>query len=71
MVGVGPAPFREAAHRAEPGTCCLCGQPVYWFGWHRDLWRESKPVLAATRVDRRPAGAWQCNCRAARIHCAK
>ena len=40
-----PAPFREAAHRAGPGTCCLCGQPVYRFGWHRDLWREGKPVL--------------------------
>ncbi len=40
---VPPAPFREAAHRAEPGTCCLCGQPVFRFGWHRDLWREGKP----------------------------
>ncbi|WP_237476614.1 hypothetical protein [Lichenibacterium dinghuense] len=35
-----PAPFREAAHRAEPGICCLCGQPVYRFGWHRDLWGQ-------------------------------
>ena len=35
---VPPAPFREAAHRTGPGTCCLCGQPVYRFGWHRDLW---------------------------------
>ncbi len=38
-----PSPFREAAHRAEPGTCCLCGQPVYRFGWHRDLWGDRTP----------------------------
>ncbi len=38
-----PAPFREAAHRAGPGTCCLCGQPVYRLGWHRDLWGDAVP----------------------------
>ena len=38
-----PAPFREAAHRAGPGACCLCGQPVYRFGWHRDLWGTGEP----------------------------
>ena len=21
-----------------PGFCCVCGQPVYRFGWHVDLW---------------------------------
>ncbi len=42
-----PSPFREAAHRATPGTCCLCGQPVYRFGWHRDLWGEGTPNLRA------------------------
>ena len=35
-----PAPFREAEFRADGGTCCLCGQPVYRFGWHRDLWGD-------------------------------
>lgn len=33
-----PAPFREAEHARGPGACCICGQPVYRFGWHRDLW---------------------------------
>ncbi len=39
---VPPAPFREARYRAGPGTCCLCGQPVYRFGWHRDLWGDGR-----------------------------
>jgi hypothetical protein len=33
-----PAPFREPAFARGPGFCCICGQPVYRFGWHRDLW---------------------------------
>ncbi len=33
-----PAPYREAAHALGPGFCCVCGQPVYRFGWHVDLW---------------------------------
>lgn len=33
-----PAPFRETAHDRGAGSCCICGQPVYRFGWHRDLW---------------------------------
>jgi hypothetical protein len=33
-----PAPFREHAHALGPGFCCGCGQPVYRFGWHIDLW---------------------------------
>ena len=39
---IPPAPFREARYRVGPGTCCLCGQPVYRFGWHRDLWGDAK-----------------------------
>lgn len=38
-----PAPFREAAHKLGPGHCCVCGQPVYKLGWHRDLWGEGRP----------------------------
>ena len=38
-----PAPFRDAAHPAAPGTCCVCGQPVYRLGWHRDLWGDGTP----------------------------
>jgi hypothetical protein len=33
-----PAPFREPAFARGPGFCCVCGQPVYRFGWHADLW---------------------------------
>ena len=33
-----PAPYREAARALGPGFCCVCGQPVYRFGWHVDLW---------------------------------
>ena len=33
-----PAPFREPAFARGPGACCVCGQPVYRFGWHADLW---------------------------------
>jgi hypothetical protein len=33
-----PAPYRESAHAKGPGSCCVCGQPVYRFGWHADLW---------------------------------
>lgn len=38
-----PAPFREAAFARGPGFCCVCGQPVFRFGWHRDLWQTGKP----------------------------
>jgi hypothetical protein len=33
-----PAPYREPRFARGPGFCCVCGQPVYRFGWHRDLW---------------------------------
>jgi hypothetical protein len=33
-----PAPYREKAFALGPGHCCVCGQPVYRFGWHTDLW---------------------------------
>ncbi|WP_284694386.1 hypothetical protein [Rhodoplanes serenus] len=35
---VPPAPWREAAFARGGGWCCVCGQPVYRFGWHVDLW---------------------------------
>jgi hypothetical protein len=38
-----PAPYREAAHARGPGHCCICGQPVFRFGWHRDLWAVGAP----------------------------
>ena len=33
-----PAPYREWAYALGPGFCCVCGRPVYRFGWHVDLW---------------------------------
>jgi len=33
-----PAPYREDAFSLGPGHCCVCGQPVYRLGWHKDLW---------------------------------
>ena len=33
-----PAPYRERAYSLGPGFCSVCGQPVYRFGWHIDLW---------------------------------
>ena len=33
-----PAPYREPAFAPGPGFCCVCGQPVFRFGWHVDLW---------------------------------
>jgi hypothetical protein len=33
-----PAPFRERAFKRGAGACCICGQVVYRFGWHVDLW---------------------------------
>ena len=32
-----PAPYREGAFDRGPGHCCVCGRPVYRFGWHRPL----------------------------------
>lgn len=43
-----PAPYREAAYSRGPGYCCVCGQPVYRLGWHRDLWGEDRPNRNAT-----------------------
>jgi hypothetical protein len=38
-----PAPFREASFSRGRGHCCICGQPVYRFGWHEDLWGAGIP----------------------------
>ena len=45
---VPPTPFREAAYAKGPGHCCVCGQPVFRFGWHRDLWDDRAPTPNAT-----------------------
>ena len=35
---IPPAPYRERAYAKGPGFCVVCGQPVYRFAWHVDLW---------------------------------
>ena len=32
-----PTPYRCTAFARGPGHCCICGQPVYRFGWHADV----------------------------------
>ncbi len=41
-----PAPFREKRHGLGPGFCCVCGQEVYRFGWHADLWGTGRNTRA-------------------------
>jgi hypothetical protein len=43
-----PAPFREAAFSRGRGSCCICGQPVFRYGWHSDLWCDGRPSVRAT-----------------------
>jgi hypothetical protein len=47
-----PAPYREKKFSRGPGHCCVCGQPVFRFGWHADLW-DAGPNKNA---------AWHCAC---------
>lgn len=42
-----PAPYRERKFERGPGFCCVCGQPVFRFGWHCDLW-DAGPNTNAT-----------------------
>ena len=42
-----PAPFRDPAFARGRGACCICGQPVYRFGWHRDHWGGGTPNARA------------------------
>lgn len=47
-----PAPYREPAHSRGAGFCCVCGQEVYRFGWHVDLWNAGRNKNAR----------WHCAC---------
>jgi len=47
-----PAPYRERGFARGPGFCCVCGQPVFRFGWHVDLWNAGPNKNAA----------WHCAC---------
>jgi hypothetical protein len=42
-----PAPYREAAYAKDAGNCCVCGQSVFRFGWHRDMWGDGRPNTKA------------------------
>ena len=37
-----PAPYREASFALGKGYCCVCGQKIFRFGWHEDLWGEGE-----------------------------
>ncbi|MGU3537711.1 hypothetical protein [Methylobacterium sp. A54F] len=54
-----PAPYREAAHARGAGHCCLCGQPVYRYGWHRDLWGTGAARTAQARWHTACVTAWK------------
>ena len=43
----GPSPWWPR-HTKDPGHCCVCGQPIFRFGWHRDLWGDRRPNRNAT-----------------------
>jgi hypothetical protein len=47
-----PAPYRAREYSLGPGFCCVCGQPVYKLGWHRDLWSAGQNKNAV----------WHCAC---------
>jgi hypothetical protein len=47
-----PTPYRERRYSLGPGFCCVCGQPVYKLGWHRDLWSAGANKNAV----------WHCAC---------
>lgn len=33
-----PTPYREERFSRGRGSCCICGEPTFRFGWHVDLW---------------------------------
>jgi hypothetical protein len=43
-----PAPYRETRFARGPGHCCICGQEVFRFGWHVDLWGDGRVNKRAT-----------------------
>jgi hypothetical protein len=47
-----PALLSASAYTLGRGFCCVCGQPVYRFGWHSDLWDSGANMNAN----------WHCAC---------
>jgi hypothetical protein len=40
---IPPLPYREQAFARGAGSCCVCGQPVFRYGWHTNDWAERAP----------------------------
>jgi hypothetical protein len=40
---IPPLPYREQAFARGAGSCCVCGQPVFRYGWHANHWDECGP----------------------------
>ena len=57
---VPPTPFREPAYTKGPGHCCVCGQPIFRFGWHRDLWGDGRPNQNMAQLLRRGLELMDC-----------
>jgi hypothetical protein len=53
-----PTPYRHAVWSRGPGHCCICGQPVFRYGWHRDLCGDGAPNRRA-RWHLACAAAWK------------
>ncbi len=45
---IPPLPYREPRFARGAGHCCVCGGPVFRYGWHRDLWGDARPNPRAT-----------------------
>jgi hypothetical protein len=55
---IPPTPFREPAYTKGPGHCCVCGQPIFRFGWHRDLWGDRRPNQNAQSPGLKSKTSW-------------
>src|SRR5215208_5616934 len=44
-----PAPYRDTRYALRPGRCCICGQPVFRLGWHKDVLKRSGPSCSRKR----------------------
>jgi hypothetical protein len=56
---IPPLPYREPAH-APPGggSCCVCGQPVYRYGWHESR-GQKRPATARASWHAACVVAWR------------